>query len=368
MGTTAEGKAARPLGVIGCLAAGFEVVGRHPWLITLPTLLDLFLWLGPRLSVAPLVRGLSAILRSQPVYDPEMVSRAEQAMELVEQFGEQFNLFSLLSSIPLLNLPSLLAGDAVVPSPLGEPYVLPVTSVLVLVAWCGILFPVGLVLGFLYLSGLAGRVQAMRPAQEPEAVVGESTPGVSTFYASLRSGLPKMAEGEGAEGVEVERPSPGRGRIGKFVRIFVFAAGLLAIGMALTPVWVVLTGLAMTVSQLLAEIVWIISVGLASYLVLHLLFVVHGVLLGGRGLLRAIWESAVMIHMHLPSVIVLLVIVVVVYEGLGYVWALPPGDSWLFLIGVLGNSCVATGLIAATFVFYRERVRVFPGAVQASGE
>ena len=106
----------------------------------------------------------------------------------------------------------------------------------------------------------------------------------------------------------------------------------------------------------------------ASYLVLHLLFVVHGVVLGGRGLLRAIWESAVMIHMHLPFVIVLMVIVLVVYEGLGYVWALPPGGSWLFLIGVLGNSCVATGLIAATFVFYRERVRVFPGAVPASGE
>jgi hypothetical protein len=89
-----------------------------------------------------------------------------------------------------------------------------------------------------------------------------------------------------------------------------------------------------------------------------LLFVVHGVLLGGRGLLQAIWESVVLIHTQLPSIVGLLMLVLVIYEGLGFVWSLPSGDSWSLLVGILGNACIATGLTAATFVFYQERLAV----------
>jgi hypothetical protein len=48
---------------------------------------------------------------------------------------------------------------------------------------------------------------------------------------------------------------------------------------------------------------------------------------------------------------------VLIYQGLGYVWSLPSGDSWLLLMGILGNSCIATALITGTFVFYQERIK-----------
>ena len=34
-------------------------------------------------------------------------------------------------------------------------------------------------------------------------------------------------------------------------------------------------------------------------------------------------------------------------------------------MGVLGNSCIATGLTAATFVFYQERIGMLPELLKA---
>src|ERR1041384_7064582 len=39
---------APPTGVIETLSAGYAAVNRQPWVLLLPVLLNLFLWLGPR--------------------------------------------------------------------------------------------------------------------------------------------------------------------------------------------------------------------------------------------------------------------------------------------------------------------------------
>ncbi len=318
MSTRTREETSGPLGVIGCLAAGFEILGRHLWLVILPVLLDLLLWLGPRLSIAPLLEGFVALLTAQPAPDPTTARQVTQAVQLLKQFGEQFNLFSLLSALPLLNVPSLLARHTPgAVSPLGEPRALLVTNVLVLMAWIAALVIVGLAMGFLYLNGLAHRVRAMH----------SPTPALPHFSG-----------------------------VGKLIRVFSFAISLLMSGTVFTSLWLLLTAITAAIVQPLGFIVWALGVGLGGYAAMHLLFVVHGILLGERGLLRAAWESIVLIHTQLPSVIGLVVLAMVIYEGLGFVWSLPSGDSWLLLVGILGNGCIATGLTAATFVFYQERI------------
>lgn len=322
MNPTTKEKATGPLGVIDCLAAGFETLGRNLWLVALPVLLDLFLWLGPRLKITPLLQAVVAFLVAQPVPDPETARQVAQAAELLELLGEQFNLLSLLGALPLLDVPSLLAHHA--PGavlPLGEPRELLITSALALMAWVAVLVPTGLALGFLYLNSLAGRVLVMRPLEAEQAV--EASSGM-----------------------------------GKAVRVLLFVAGLLMIGMVVGLLWMLLVGTATAIAQSLGFLAWAFGVGLMGYVALHLLFVVHGILLGGQGLLRAIWDSILLIHTQFPSVLGLVVLVVLIYEGLGYVWSLPSGDTWLLLVGILGNGCIVTGLTAATFVFYQERVAV----------
>jgi hypothetical protein len=355
-------ESARPLGVIGSLAAGFEMIGQHLSLIALPVLLDLLLWLGPRVSIASLVKQFAAFMLSRPAPDPTTIRQVAQMAQLMEQFGERSNLLALLSALPLLTVPSLLAQHAPgVVSPLGEPQVLSTTSVLAVMAWAVVLVPIGLVLGFLYMNSLARWVHAMRsPDKQAPALSAAEGPALG---ANRRSTVerPELSKADGAK--KAFRVSDS---MGKFIRVFLFTAGLLASGMMLAPLWMLLVGTIVATVPPLGMLAWSLSIGLGSYIVLHLLFVVPGVLVGGRGLLRAIWESILLIHTQFSSVVGLVLLVVVIYQGLGFVWSLPSGDSWLLLIGILGNGCIATGLTAALFVFYQERVGQLPGAPQVS--
>jgi hypothetical protein len=335
MNTRTQEETTAPLGVIGSLTTGFEMVGRHLWLVVLPMLLDLLLWLGPRLSPLPLLRRFARFLVAQPMPDAAATEQVELMVELLDQFGDRFNLFSLLSSLPLLNVPSLLARRApALASPLGEPGTMLVGSVLVLMAWAVVLMPFGLVLGFLYLNGLARHVRALRSAGGSGSGAGE------TDGTEDRSWLSRF--------------------LIKLVNVFLFATILLVLGMIAVPLWSLAVGTIMLIAPLFGFLAWAISVGLAGYLALHLLFVLPGVLVGERGLFRATLESFVMIQTQFPSVVGLILAVVVIYEGLGFIWSLPSSDSWALLVGILGNGCIATGLTAATFVFYQERVGQLP--------
>jgi hypothetical protein len=357
MNTRTREETAGPLGVIGSLTAGFEIVGRHLWLITLPVLLDLLLWLGPRISVAPLLQQFVALLTAQPTLNPTTTHQVVQAIQLLKQFGERFNLLSLLGVLPLLNVPSLLAWHAPeIVSPLGEPHVLLITSLLTPIAWGTVLVPIGLTLGFLYLNSLARQVRTMRPSLAGEQVPALPAPNARPEHSrrvpensNVEGPALSMAEGAG----QVIRVSSG---VRKLIRILLFALGLLVAGAMLTPLWALLVGTVLAIAPPLGLMAWSLSIGLGGYVALHLLFVVPSVLVGERGLWQATWESFVLMQTQFPSAMGLILLTVVIHEGLGFVWSLPPRDSWSLLIGILGNGCIATGLTAALFVFYQERI------------
>ncbi|RLC66213.1 MAG: hypothetical protein DRI48_05200 [Chloroflexi bacterium] len=327
MSTETREETATPLSVIGCLKAGFEIVGRYLWLIAPPVLVDLLLWLGPRVSVAPVLRRFISFLTAQPTPDAVTVSQVEQAVRFLEQVSEGFNLFSFLSLLPLFNPPSLLAWRLLeAKSPLGEPSVWFAPNVLAVVGWGIVLVPIGLVLGFLYLHSLADRIRAVWPADGSEAEGGRPGRRNSTWV--------------------------------KLARLLLFVGVLLVMGITLAPLWALVVGTCFTIAPVLGFLVWSIGIGLGSYLGLHLLFVAPGVLLGDRGAWRATWESILLIQAQFPAVVGLILLALVLYAGLGFVWALPSADSWSLMVGIVGNSCIATGLTAAVFIFYRERIKV----------
>src|SRR5260221_12843756 len=53
-----------PQGIIASLVTGFEAINTRLELILLPLALDLFLWLGPHLSISPLVPQVEAAMSS----------------------------------------------------------------------------------------------------------------------------------------------------------------------------------------------------------------------------------------------------------------------------------------------------------------
>ena len=56
-----------------------------------------------------------------------------------------------------------------------------------------------------------------------------------------------------------------------------------------------------------------------------------------------------MIRYTLPSSGTFLLVCLLINEGLGYLWTVPPQDSWLTLVAIFGHGFVSTALIAAMF-------------------
>ncbi len=308
------------LGVVDSLKVGFEIVGRHWGVILLPIGIDLWLWWGPRFSILPLVEQMSALMNtSYPGMDLETVRQAMEGMEALRQFAGHFNLFSLLSILPLLQVPTLLVHSPLdAASPLGTAYVASLKAGFPALLLAGGILSLGLCLGVIYLVWLARTVRTIQ----------EETP-----VQSKRTGLFKLTS------------------------LFLFLGGFLFIGLVVFPLWLLLIGVLTLFSPTVGAIAWLLTVVTLIYIALHLLFVIPGVLVGGRGLFRATWESFVLIQTQFPSVVGLLLLSMLIYHGLKLIWSLPTEDSWALLVGVIGNACVATGLTAGLFVFYQERVK-----------
>ncbi len=293
-----------PVGVIEALWRGFDIVTRQFWLILPPVALDLFLWLGPQLSPGPIL----------PRLIPQGLPAANAAD--LRQFGEQLNLFALLSTAPL-GLPSLVRLRSQV-TPAGSAVAaIELTSLRQFAVVIVVLPLLGLWLGSLYL-GLIGQV--------------------------VRDGRPDLRELL-------------RRMWGYWLRAVLFVAIVLTLLAALMVPVLILAALVALFSQTLALLVWLIWVTLAVWVVIYLAFAVHGIILQGQGVLRAMWDSVRMVQWSLYPTLGLFAAILALSVGLGVVWSLPRPDSWLMLAGIGGNAFINTGLVAATFVYYQDRYR-----------
>lgn len=302
-----------PQGVIASLVTGFETVNARLELVLLPLALDLFLWLGPHLSIQPLVQSTVSDL-AQLVGSDAAVLQGMQS--LLVEYGATFNLFSAFSTSPL-GLPSLAAGRSPVSTPLGQPVIWQIDNLLVYVLLFGIFTLLGLFLGAVYFGGIAQQVRDRR-----------------LDWALLL-----------------------RQVWGDWARLTALAA--LALGLIVfvgTPVLLVAL-VAGAFSPLAGTLVWLAGFTLMMWLLFYAGFAVHAMLLQRRSLFGALWDSARLVQFNLPQAASLFLVVVLIYAGLALVWNLPQDDSWFMALGLAGHSLIATALVTATFVFYQDRFR-----------
>jgi hypothetical protein len=290
-----------PLPGIGAtIASGFDLTTKHWWLLLLPVLLDTLFWIGPRLSVRPIIeQTISMLGPSFPL--------AESLMEL----APQINLFAYLG-LPVIGVPTLMGGLAPLETPL-QPFVWNVDSMLVwFLLFVGLLFA-GLILTTIYFSLIA-------------AAVRHQPGGVGAFIHQLLVSLLRL-----------------------FLLSMVFIAVMLVIGLPLLPV---LLALAYIGGEVLANIVLLTAFTLAA---VYLAFSLHGIFLNDRPTGRALVESVRLVRRHLNSTVALFLWVFVTRTLLRALWLLADNGSWLTLVSILGHSFVSTALVVATFIFYRDR-------------
>ena len=285
----------------------------------LPILLDLFLWLGPRLSVYPLFRAYIDFMNSPGMVNMMGADQAQQlepVYRLLDQTGQASNLFWWLSPM-LLGVPSLMIGAPMQKTPNGQPTIWSVPSGLACFGLFFVLSLIGLALSAAYWGMLSGRVR--------EQVVSLGR------IAALWWGLFKIA--------------------------MLFALVALIIGFPTMLVALIF----MLFSPLAAQFVMMMGASVILWVLFYLAFTVHGVALRDALVFQSVRMSIALMQTQFLSAMGLLILSVGIYIGMGFVWNIPPGDSWVKAAGILGHAFTITGLLTATALFYIDRTKPMTG-------
>lgn len=306
------------MGVIASLVGGFETVNRKLWLATPPLLLDLFLWLGPQLSIKPMVDNIARDLQNMAAGAPEgsLIAQSARSWQQFATAAEGINLFWALSTAPL-GVPSMMTWRA---TESGAAH------------WLGVMGVSHPLLNLILLVALS-MVGLLAAAFYFESIAQEVRDGRLDILALLR-------------------------RVG-LVWIYLLGLALAALvvsGILGIPAF----GLAMLLASLnnvIGSAALALTFSLVFWILVFGLFTPHAITLGQRGLFSGLWDSLTLVRRNLGPTTGLVATVLLLYVGLGLVWALPPTDSWMNAVGMVAHAVVSTALVAATFVYYQDRAR-----------
>jgi hypothetical protein len=306
-----------PPGVIGSLRAGFDAVSNHIGLILLPVALDIFLWLGPRLSIGGLVNPFFKLVFDEARRTLTSSTDLQRLTDFQSGFGEvveRFNLLSLLSRLQTfpIGISSLLAQTMPVKTPLGSQDVVQVSSVPGLIGLMFLLVLFGWIVGGLYFRWVSG------------TALGGTKPGVEISF--------------------------GWAILQTVILSVLWFIGLMIL---LIPVMLILT-LLTVLSPALASGAFFVMLILSFWLIVPLFFTPHGIFVRKQNAFYSIFTSLRMARFTLPTSGLFVLSVILLTTGLNYLWSVPPDDSWMLLVGIAGHAFITTALLAASFVYYRD--------------
>jgi hypothetical protein len=322
-----------PLGLIDTLSSGFKVVQRRPWLVLFPILLDLWLWLGPRWSIQPLVNSLLGLWRPETL-PADMATAMEPYRELLVAGGASYNLWWLVDNNPTW-LHTALPGLAE-PARLGaDPGVITAPS-LALLLWAPLLLLLGAALGSLFLAAVASQVSALRPVQPEDPAAAD----------------------------QAQRPSGASFWLRRALRTLVLAVVLGLLALALLMLTSFLLSLILTPILLISPQAGAGAASVASLLIgwftlvayIMLYFVLAAVVSDGVGLRQALWRSFNVVYRNFWTTVGLLLLTTLILWGFGLIWQrLAAASPVGVLAAIAGNAVLVTGLTAARLIYYQER-------------
>ena len=298
-------------GVIDTLSAGYAIVNRHPWVIAVPVLLDIFFWLGHHLSLAPLVQKM-LVRMPVPVDVPaEMLQAYQDYRDGLARAGESFNLFSLLvSHFP--GIPSLMSTkEGLGPTiALADP-------------WAA--------LGLSLLLPMAGIWLA------------------SAYYVGIGNQVRGVTDEAGQLWRRVWRTW------GRLLGFLLMALGvLLLFGLPLLVLALVAAAINTAFLSIVASAVWLAALWAQFYL----FFVLEAMVISDVGPIQAIRNSVAVVRFNLGSTLGLVVLIWVITLGMPLAWDALAQNTPGTVVGIIGNAYIATGLAAASMIYYRDRFAV----------
>jgi len=313
---------AQPSGVIETLSAGYTAVNRQLWVLMLPILLDVFLWLGPHVSYSPLVgpvvtqaaewtRQVALGPRRGPGNNPQFVGSLDDGRQWLIARADEENGLNVLAWGPIA-LPSL----ATLPSASDE--LAFVSSWFEGLALLGASAGLGLLLGGWFYAGLAGASSGTRGGP---LAAGRGTPRAVVDVLGL-------------------------------VGVLLGTAFLLGLPVLL------LIGFTALVSPPVAVLGGALAGAGVLFAAVHLFFAVPAIFVSNAGPLSAIQRSVGVVRRHVRPSVALIVLTWLILAGMAQVWDVLDNNlqsPFGVALGILGNAYIASGLIAAGMIFYTQR-------------
>ncbi len=297
-----------PPGIISSIKAGFDTIASHITAILLPLLLNLFIWLGPRLRMNALfdliVDDVVLIWQRGGVSAQDI----QRVLDWYQNTIPTINLFWFLRTLPV-GISSLLQSQNVTQTPLGEPAILQV-SALSFPGWIILLTVLGWIGGALYFRSVAW------------VVVSDVEQRIQPLHAVVQTILVSIA----------------------------CAILLMIIGI---PLLVVLF-LVLQLNAFLANVFVLLVCLVSMRLVVPVFFWPHGVFVKRQNVFTSMLSSLQLMRFTLPTSSLFVLTVFLLAFGLNYLWRIPPQNSWMTLVGILGHSFVTTALLAGSFIYYRD--------------
>lgn len=326
---------ASPTGVIETLSAGYAAVNRQPWVLVLPVLLNVFLWLGPHVSYSPLLgpvvtdatqwtRQIAIGQRRISASDPSVVSVLNESGQWLIARSDDTNGLNALTWGPI-GLPTL---DG-----------LPSTSeeVAFVNGWGDGIALLGASIGLSLLLG-------------------------GWFYG----GLAGASSGRGGSPLAVSRRLP---------RALLDVLGLVGVLLAAALLFAVPILLVIDFSLYVSPPVALMGALLLAAGVIfagvHLFFSIPAIFVSEAGPMLAIQQSITVVRKHLLPSLALILLTLLILAGMSQVWQLLANQlqtPFGVILGILGNAYIASGLIAAGMVFYAQRIESLPASVGAPGK
>ena len=308
------------MNIVDALTAGFNSITRRLWLILIPIALDVYLWLGPKMSIGRLVRRLEPLLTPQATMNLSTSDAYNLAMsrEAFVEMGEGFNLFSLLSNT-FLGVPNLMIVGPQGLNP-NQP------TMEVANGWIGL----GLVVAFVLISVV-----------------------IACFYLEMIAQV--VRDGK----VNLENMPR---------RVLSVSGRIVALGIILLLIMLVLIlpiSIFLTLVAFVSQGFAIMLLGVFSLMafwgsiiaMVYLFYTIDDLLINENGLLQSVWNSMIMVRRNLWPTLGIILLTNVLSAGLMLIWQRLTFASWGMVIAILGNAFVGSGLVAAVMVFYLDRYR-----------
>ncbi|MGB2963090.1 MAG: hypothetical protein WBB69_03805 [Anaerolineales bacterium] len=306
-----------PPNVLKSIRNGFDTITKHLTLLLFPIGLDLVLWFGPHLQIKSQIEGLiDEMNQVSALLAPDFGEIIEAGQEIWLMAAERINLLLALRSFPI-GIFSLFSSILPVENPIGKPISWDISNLTTAVIVSLGLFLSGLAIGGLYFSSV--RQAALFDELNWRTIINR-WPRISlqSFQLSLM-----------------------------WLILFL---GILVLGSC------VATGITFF-SVSLGQFV-IVLFGIVSFwLIFPLFFSPHGIFCNQQKAWKSMLQSIRLTNMTFFKTGLFIMLVILVTQGLNQVWQIPPEDSWLMVISIIGHAFVTTGMLAASFVYYQEMVR-----------